>query len=144
MTVKELAAKIATIDLERMKVLAVEANEAAIVDMNRQQMVKGSRADGEVIEPEYRSFSYAMMKKDRGGQAPLFIPDLKLTGDFHEAMAMAVDEDGYEIGSSDEKTGMLMEKYRDIFGLTEENKVKARALTTVSLSKLYKQATGLK
>ena len=145
MSVRELNEKMQTTwsEIDTLKVDAIQDNEAAIVDLNRGQMEVGLTIKGDAISPEYRLFSYASEKKKMGSRSPFGIPDLKLTGDFHEGMFLEVDDRQYFIGSSDEKAGALAAKYKDIFGLTEENKEKAKALTTISLSKRWREAVGL-
>lgn len=60
-------------------------------------------------------------RKKKAGQ-PSTRVTLKDTGDFHSAMFVVFDEDGFYITSSDEKTKWLVERYGDnIFRLTNKN-----------------------
>lgn len=143
MTVRELNDKLQALDIDELTRQAVKMNEDKILDLNREQMETGKNTEGQTIGA-YRSKSYANFKKAIGSRAPFRVPDLKLTGEFHERMILEVDDNQYFIYSTDEKAGMLAEKYAKIFGLTKESQERAKEFNTKSLAVLFKQATGLK
>ncbi len=145
MTFEELAERVKRIDMEKLKAEAVRRNADAIAELNRDQLRRGLTASGDFIRPPYRSFTYADLKKASGSLAPFGTPDLKYTGSFHQDMETRVDSRTFNVMSTDDKADELQRKYgSDIFGLTEENKEKARAMTTRTLSEEYRKLTGLK
>ena len=134
MTVSELRKKSNAFvrDLDLNILLAVEAVEEEIVDLNRGQMLSSTRSDGQAITPEY-SPAYAARK---GFSAP----NLKLTGDFQSEMDLIVEGNEYIITSFDFKTPFLVDKYgAAIFGITVANQAKAQNLTARSLTRLYRR-----
>lgn len=145
MTVRELNDRLQTLDIDDLVRQAIEANASKLVTMNRRQMEEGKTREGDLIEPLYRSVIYARGKKELyGSKAPFRVPDLKLTGEFHKGMVLEVDDRDYYLYSTDEKAGMLAEKYKNIFGLSDENKQAAKVINTRTLGAMYKKAAGLK
>lgn len=133
----------ATIDLMALVEQAVRANEKALTDLNRDQLRHGLQSEGGLIYPDLQNEAYADAKKMAGGMAPFGVPDLYLTGSFQGEMQMEVDSRSYSFFSTDEKTPDLADKYKNIFGLTKENKEIAKVINTATLGKLYKNAVGL-
>lgn len=123
--------------------LALFQNKDAIVDLNREQMREGLTSKGYYIAPDY-SNSYAREKLERSTyNAPVGVPDLFDTGSFHKGMFVNIFADTFSITSKDEKTGDLTERYKDIFGLTEENMQEAQRLITESFIYHFRKETGL-
>lgn len=87
---------------------AIEQNEEALLDLNRQQLDRGLDSAGKSLG-KYRNFSY----KDR------FAPvDLKNTGEWRRKFTLAVDDRKSEIFSQDPKQKDLEKKYgKDINGI---------------------------
>lgn len=140
---QQLNARLQKINLEELIRQAVISNDERLIEMNRSQMERGVRSDGDLIQPEYRSMGYAFFKRGQGTKAPMGVPDLKLTGAFHREMVLVVEGDEYEFGSTDEKTWMLTEKYDKIFGLTKENQQEAIRINTEKLGQLFRKAAGI-
>lgn len=140
---QQLNARLQKINLEELIRQAVISNDERLIEMNRSQMERGVRSDGDLIQPEYQSMGYAFFKRGQGTKAPMGVPDLKLTGAFHREMVLVVEGDEYEFGSTDEKTGMLTEKYDKIFGLTKENQQEAVRINTEKLGQLFRKAAGI-
>ena len=137
--------RIQAVDVMEMTRAAIAANASQMVTLQRRQMEEGVRSDGEMIAPLYRSVLYAMGKKQLyGSKAPYRVPDLKLTGAFHRGIVFEVDDNNYYFYSTDEKAPDLTDKYEKIMGLTDENKEVAKVINTRQLSRMYKEATGLK
>lgn len=88
------------------------------LDANLRQLRRGELKDGDPLEP-YKSAIYLDFKESLASyNAPSGIPDLFVTGDFHNAFFGKVDDEGITIDSSDEKTGELESRYSsDIFGI---------------------------
>lgn len=145
MTVRELNNRLQVIDVDELCREAVTQNASKLVTMNKRQLEVGETITGGSIKPSYRSRLYAKYKQlEMGSQSPLGTPDLKLTGDFHKGFFLTVEDNEYFIESSDEKTGMLVDKYKDIFGLTTQNKDSAKVFVTRTFGDLFKKASGLK
>ncbi len=114
--------------------MAVEEVSDKIVDFNRDQMLKSRRADGRPIMPKY-SPKYAIRKGFTN-------PNLFLTGEFQSEMFLSVNENNltYFIATFDFKMPFLTKRYTDmIFGIEQRNQPKAKALTTPSIGRIYKQ-----
>jgi hypothetical protein len=87
---------------------ALEQNEEAILDLNRQQLDRGLDARGNSLG-KYKSFKY----KNRW--TPV---DLKLTGAWRGKFTLQVKENESEIFSQDQKEEKLKAKYgKDIEGI---------------------------
>lgn len=102
----------------------VDSSDVA-VEMNRSQLESGKTSDDVDVSPSYFSDFYASMK-NRLNSAPTFgVPDLILTGDFHNGFYLdlsKVNQGVFEIDSTDWKSAELTDKYGEsIFGLTDEN-----------------------
>lgn len=143
MTVRELNDKMQAVDIDQLVRDAVTMNSSKIVMLNRRQLEVGKNTEGDSIGA-YRSKSYAQFKKSIGSKAPFRVPDLKLTGEFQKGFFLTVEDNDYYIESTDEKAGMLADKYAKIFGLTKESQVIAQGFNTKTLGGLFKRATGLK
>ncbi len=81
---KQAAVNLAALDLERVALQALRQNEQAVLDFNREQLQDSFDREGEPLG-EYASIAYANMK----GRITV---DLKLTGDFYNAMYLKADE----------------------------------------------------
>lgn len=123
--------------------IVIEQNEKQLVQMNREQLRKGEDTEGQILEPPLRNYQYAKSKKERGGQAPFWIPDLFLTGAFQGGMIIEVEDRDYFITSTDEKTEKLSKRYKNIFGVGVQNELKAQAINTKQLADNLKKYTGL-
>jgi hypothetical protein len=91
-------------------------------DMNREQMNVGSTRDQDNIAPKY-SKDYAAYKKRLGRSvkgAP-FVPNLRLTGQFQQALYAKAVSSGVQFDSRDKKTNKLDKRYKRIFGLAVHN-----------------------
>ena len=96
-------------------------NEATILDLNTSQLEQGMDALGNFLT-EYMSDAYAEFKQHLNSQPPLFVPDLKLEGNFHDGFILKWEGKEVGITSTDHKTDKLIKKYgSDIFGLTDES-----------------------
>lgn len=111
---------------------SVENSEEGLVILNRDQMLRSLRADGQTISPPY-SEPYAR-KKGRSD------PNLIVKGEFQDEMFLSVNEnDGtFFLSSFDFKMRFLVKRYGiKIFGIMPANRPKAQKLTTAQLTKLY-------
>lgn len=139
MTVQEYYRRMQRVNLNELKVKAAEKNKRLLLDLNREQLSQGLRADGQKITPEYRSHSYALSKRVKNLKPGYGIPDLYLTGRFYATLT--TETEGMELKV---KTGVdygekLREKYPDIFGLTPKSLGQAQQRVTSDFIKLWQQ-----
>jgi hypothetical protein len=120
----------------------IKHNEKFIVDLNRNQLLKGIDSQGSKLL-EYESEEYAEMKRKLN---PLGVTDLKLTGKFHKGMYLKIENGVAVFGSTDSKTQDLVNKYgSDIFGLTQESKELLEAIKLrEDALRLYKKIYGVR
>jgi hypothetical protein len=98
------------------------ANNAQIIKglQTNGQMYAGIKSDGTEIEPEYKNIT-KLIKSEKG--QPYDRVTLKDTGSFYKRVYISLDNQGFELDSSDSKRDKIVTKYtEDIFGLTPENK----------------------
>ncbi len=117
--VRELANKFKKLDFEKLVVETLVEHEEQIVDLNREQLFQGERADGSVL-PDYSFVSVNFFNKPKG---PIRLYD---TGDFYEGFRVGSQSGKAEfplyIISTDKKADELKSKYgSEIFGLNKEN-----------------------
>lgn len=69
----------------------------------------------------YRSVKYATMKNSMNPVPGYGNPDLKLTGAFYDAIRADIDEEGFLVYSTDDKSNSLEDKYgNEIWTLGED------------------------
>ena len=105
-------------DITRTVVLD-SVSQDLLIELQKDQLMRGENERGESIEPEYASFSYAKFKNRINPRAGFGTPDMKYTGAFFNAFFF--DEDDLEVYSRDEKVERLIAKYGDIFGFHRES-----------------------
>ena len=143
MEVRELNRKLQAVNIEALKLLAVNRNREAIVQLNRDQMRAGQRADGTSITPQY-SRAYGFFKQRQSSfKAPPFTPDLFDTGRFQGAMFMKLTGKQFFITSRDSKLADLTARYQGLFGLTQPSEATARNLNTITLMNVWRGQVGL-
>lgn len=117
-----------------------------LLNLNRDQMLQGRDAEGQVLAPSYlddpyfksrqAAERYARMKyvlesrhKARIWNPQLFpdkdsnTPNLIIRGDFQDAMFIRTSPDGFTIGSSYVDAPDIENKYPGLFGLAPESRV---------------------
>ena len=143
MEVRELNRKLQAVNIEALKLLAVNRNKEVIVQLNRDQMRVGQRADSTPITPQY-SRAYGFFKQRQSSfKAPPFTPDLFDSGSFQGAMFLNLSGKQFFITSRDSKLGDLTGRYKNIFGLTTDNTEEARNSTTREFVNLWRKQVGL-
>jgi len=131
MTIREFHNKIKTLDIQYLKEQSVWLNRDEIIRLNQSQLHLGENASGGQLSPLYRSKIYAEFKASLSTyEAPNYVPDLYLTGNFYKSFNIDIGRNEYDIFSNDNKADDLMLKYKDIFGLTDKNKEIAMQLVT--------------
>lgn len=115
--------KAVTVDDQEQALLGIISNHAAeLIDLNTAQLFSGDDAQGVALRP-YRSPAYAALKLSLN---PAGVTDLKLTGSFYRGFFTVADRFPVFLNSNDPKTGLLAEKYGDIFGPTPKSKEEFR------------------
>jgi hypothetical protein len=128
--IRNIAAKLNAFDFNRALDLILMDLKPVITGMNKEQLSIGQDADGGTLEA-YASPEYAVLKVEHfDSQAPLGIPNLKLSGDFYDGFTIILDSTKITITSTDIKALTLEGKYGDIFGL-QQNKLEELALRYV-------------
>lgn len=96
--------------------------EDLMASLNVGQMESGKDADGAPLY-YYRSEWYADWKLSLAGYtAPQGIADFKVTGAFHDSVFARVEGTDIEFSATDTKTEDLLDKSKNMFGLTSESK----------------------
>lgn len=80
----------------------VRDNKEFVVELNRQQLRKGIKADDTEVTPYYANIKY------KGRRKPV---DLYLKGDFYRSFRVVLGNDGFYIEARDYKSEMLLKKY---------------------------------
>ena len=96
----------------------IDQKTEMILDLNRQQLDQGLRADGTALPP----YSPRTVKEKilMGKQSdPMNLED---TGSFRAKMGVRKYKDNLEIYSEDSKEALLLGKYGEVEGLTDQNK----------------------
>lgn len=121
MTPLDLLGRLQNINVDRAAKMTLGETREIFLDLNREQLMSGIRADKSKITPEYAHFT--RQKKQEQGRDPDVVT-LYDTGDFYRAMFLDVGSDLLEVDSTDYKSEELQEKYGEkIFGLTDDSKI---------------------
>lgn len=117
--------------------------EPILAEQNRQQMIHGLDANGALL-PKYKNLRYAQEKFALNGAAPFGIWDLRLQGNFQEAMFAKVNGEHIGFGSRDTKTKMLLSKVGpEMLGLSIPYKQNSIKRIRPLFIQEMKAATGL-
>jgi len=112
-------AKRLNIDVTKLFLQSVEKFGAEIAELNREQLLKGKRADSQDIKPDYAE-GYKKVRKRKGLQVGHV--DLKFTGKYHKSYKVSIKNERAYVGSDYHTDGG---KYKfNIEGLTVENEKK--------------------
>lgn len=142
-TISDLLETLERLDVPFEAAESIHDSRETIVEKQRDQLLHGIRANGKMIG-KYRSKVYAAKKFAQNPLAGFGNMDWKLEGDVHRDLFVDVREDIYIIDSADSKTGDLIERFGDPFGLTEESQVELidERLEEAFLDRMH-NATGL-
>jgi len=126
MELQRLHANVSGLDVIELAIEVFESLNEFIADLNREQMsVKGQRADGSLLEPEY-SFLTEFLKKDKSGTSGITTHvTLFDTGELHKSIFANIS-DTIILDSNDSKVSELTDKYGEFLGLTPESIIKLR------------------
>jgi hypothetical protein len=118
-TIAQMSARWNSLSLHKEVNMTIRQTTGDIIKANQNQLLSNKDSTGESLGG-YALKSYEDMKKDMGQSG---VVDLKLTGDFYKGFQVDVQQDTFELDSTDSKTGKLEGKYgKDIFGLTPESR----------------------
>lgn len=115
--ITQLKNRFKTINLDGIAERALQANQAEISDLNREQLQQGITSTGGYL-PDYSPVSVNMYGKPSG---PI---QLKETGDYYEGIVPVFEDKSFDLAGTDWKTDMLEKrygKYGDPVGLTDES-----------------------
>lgn len=104
---------------------SIEATEEQLLDLNRAQLIKGQKSDGNKIVPKYTK-KYSAFKKKIGSR-PAPTPDLKVDGTLHRSLkteikARTIEIEGTLVSKGFDVAGHLEKRYTsEIYGLTDQN-----------------------
>jgi hypothetical protein len=115
----QLIDKFQSLPIPQMIRETIEENQSIIEDKQIAQLEAGIYPDGGPILPEYTDFTIEI-KKIKG--QPYDRVTLKDTGDFYRGIKLDLSSDSFTLDSSDNKTGKIVDKYGDVFGLSEQSK----------------------
>lgn len=124
-TINGMYERVAKLDLREQVPAIIENTAEEIIALNQEQLyLSGINREGEELR-EYRNENYARAKNSMNPNPGLGVPDLNLTGDFYRGFKLQMEADGFSIDSTDQKTGMLKDKYGEtIFGLTPDSRIR--------------------
>jgi hypothetical protein len=122
MTLQDFLNKINRFDLTDNGKAVLEDNSDDYIEFNRVQMRAGITSGGNPIRPEYTE-RYAKFKQSYGSKSPYGTPDLLLTGTFQQSMSFDAD---FKITGATDYSDYLEARYKDIYGLTDDNTLKFR------------------
>jgi len=122
MTIKEAFRRAQFLNLRKQVPIIIELTSEEIIALNQAQLYTRSiDSDGDALGG-YQDAFYEELKKGLNPQLNGKV-DLYLTGDFYSGFYVQVDDTEFIIGSTDEKSQKLENKYgKWIFGLTDESK----------------------
>lgn len=143
MTVRELAKRMRSLNLDTLKQQAANDSRPVIIKAQRKQMRKGENALGAAIgrySPSYLAYKRTLNTY----KAPSGVPDLFLTGAFQGSIKLDIKGTALELSSSDSKTGKLTGMYGpEIFGLSATSLASVHGPCTRALGKRLKSQLKL-
>jgi len=123
-TIHEMLRRVKTIDLQTIGIGIVVDSKNEIVDKNKAQLMDFGIDKNEKKLKPYSNPAYARRKNTRNPFPGLGTPDLYNSGAFQRGFTLRIlGKNSFEIFSTDDKNGLLKEKYGSaIFGLTKDSK----------------------
>lgn len=120
-TIDKLIRNAQSLDLREVVEDAMDATKKELVRSQRDQLLHGLRADGGRIG-QYKDKYYAKKKYALNPLAGEGNMDWKLTGELHADIFADVRDNTVVLDSADPKTGALIERLGDPFGLTRDRR----------------------
>jgi hypothetical protein len=97
----------------------IEENQSIIEDKQIEQLSAGTYPDGGPIAPDYSDLTIEI-KKIKG--QPYDRVTLFDTGDFYKGISLELESNSFTLDSTDSKTEALIDKYGEVFGLSEKSR----------------------
>ena len=144
MTIAEAYRRFSRLDLRGQVPIIFELTEEELILLNQAQLYTESiDKDGDPLGG-YQQIEYEEMKIEMNPQLGGRV-DLYFSGAFYSGFYVEVLKDEYIIGSKDEKSELLSNKYgMAIFGLTDESKARYTREIFFRALKNYIETTGFK
>lgn len=118
-------------------------NSGLIADLNRQQLVVGENSRGQRIG-RYTTPRYSAFKKRIGSQAPLGVPDLKLSGRLHKEIEANITPTKITIESKVPYDIFQERRYgKEIHNLQDQNWEEVEFKVLIETRKEYLDKIGL-
>src|SRR5688500_19140291 len=119
--INEMIAKMRSVKISDAVEDSFHSIQKHLVRLERLQLLMGLRADGKKIG-KYKDPHYAVRKYQMNPLAGFGYMDWRVTGALHNDVFAEIREGGFVLDSLDPKTGPLIERLGDPFGITRENK----------------------
>jgi len=139
-TISQFQARLKSVNIPDEATYAIGESRGVITREQKNQLLRGLRADGTKIG-RYRSKVYAAKKAAMNPLPGFGFMDWKLTGELQNEIFIDVRPGSFVIDSADGKTGSLISRFGDPFGLTLESRIIAikEKIKPVFLSNIRKK-----
>jgi hypothetical protein len=140
-TAIDLKKRLAALQPGRIIVDSVRQTSDEIIAWQKEQLFAGKTSTGGFIRPPYAPLT-RILKRAKG--QPTDRVTLKDTGAFYDAIFVDIGTQVWNIGSTDSKTPLLIERYTErIFGLNKISLAGYASDLRPVLLRNFKKATGL-
>jgi len=143
MTVQDYYAKVkaANSQSKELKKQAVKESQPLIIQLNKDQLSKGIRTDGQKVLPKYKDTGYALKKRSMNPKPGFGTPDLFLTGKFYGGFKVDLGTSAFRILSEGVDYAKHLEsRYQKIYGLTKAHLGEVMQAATREFVSLWKKA----
>jgi hypothetical protein len=153
---KSLIDKLTAFDFGQEMTNIVEDNEEKIADLQREQMLEGRGVDGDYIRPFYSenpyfkrpgaALRYAQWKQKitPNPKRPLDVPNLFITGVFHDSLFVEVNAPVFEVKTDVSFGKDVFSVHQNAQGLDEDSRMQfAEEVTLPSIKASLLEKTGL-
>lgn len=121
---------------ERIVKELLQSKNEEIVDLQKDQLLRGKTNMEENVAPRYANPRYAARKQAMNGKPPAGVPDLKLTGRYHRGFRAVINNDTIDMQNRDNKDARLSAKYAHIKGLSNKSVGKLRDIVRPELKRI--------
>jgi hypothetical protein len=115
-TIAALNRRVKALSVTEVSTESIEATKTEFLDAQRDQLLHGKRPDGSPIG-KYKNPAYARKKYAMNPLAGFGNWDLRLKGDYQNALFVDVRDDSYVVDSADSKAGDIDKRIGDPLGL---------------------------
>lgn len=139
-TISTIQKRLQALNIQEVAADAIEESSDVILREQKNQLLRGERADGKKIG-RYRSPIYAAKKAALNPLAGFGNMDWRLTGALHNNIFLDVRDASFVLDSGDPKMGKLVEEFGDPMGLGTESRVK---VIDEKLGRVFRDEIGKK